>query len=75
MYKKICDILHNYVKEPEGGFKPETTFIEDLAMSSLDVMTMVGDLEDEFDVEIETADLRSIFTIQDLVNYLQGKTA
>jgi len=75
MFEQICDILRNYVEEPEGGLKPETTFIEDLAMSSLDVMTMVGDLEDTFDVEIENADLRSIFNIQDLVNYLQSKTA
>lgn len=55
MYEKICEILLNYVEEPETGLTPETTFIEDLGMSSLDVMTMVGDLEDEFGVEIETA--------------------
>ncbi|MBQ5405761.1 MAG: acyl carrier protein [Oscillospiraceae bacterium] len=73
MYEKICEILLNYVEEPETGLTPETTFIEDLGMSSLDVMTMVGDLEDEFGVEIETADLRSIFTLQDLVDYLSGK--
>ena len=73
MYEKICEILLNYVEEPETGLTPETTFIEDLGMSSLDVMTMVGDLEDEFSVEIETADLRSIFTLQDLVDYLSGK--
>ena len=70
MYEKVCEILLNYVEEPEGGLTPETKFVDDLHMSSLDIMTMIGDVEDEFDVEIETADLRSIFTIGDFVAYL-----
>ena len=70
MYEKVCEILLNYVEEPEGGLTPETKFVDDLHMSSRDIMTMIGDVEDEFDVEIETADLRSIFTIGDFVAYL-----
>lgn len=73
MYEKVCEILLNYVEEPEGGLTPETRFIDDLAMSSLDVMTMVGDLEDEFDITIETPELRNLFTIRDLVKFLEEK--
>lgn len=72
MYEKICEILLNYVEEPEGGLTPETKFVDDLAMTSLDIMTMIGDIEDEFDVEIETADLRSLYTIEQFVEYLGG---
>ena len=72
MYEKICEILLNYVEEPEGGLKPETKFVDDLEMNSLDIMTMIGDIEDEFDVEIETADLRSLYTIGQFVEYLGG---
>ena len=73
MYEKISGILLNYVEEPEGGLTPETKFIDDLAMNSLDIMTMIGDIEDELNITIETADLRSLFTLQDLVKYLEGK--
>ena len=73
MYEKICGILLKYVEEPEGGLTPETKFIDDLAMNSLDIMTMIGDIEDELNITIETADLRSLFTLQDLVKYLEGK--
>ena len=73
MYEKICEILLNYVDEPEGGLTPETKFVDDLAMTSLDIMTMIGDVEDEFDIEIETADLRDIYTLQELANYLKAK--
>ncbi len=73
MYEKICEILLNYVEEPDGGLTPDTRFVDDLQMSSLDIMTMIGDVEDEYDIEIETADLRSIYTIQDFVDYLTDK--
>ena len=73
MYEKICEILLNYVEEPEGGLTPETKFVDDLAMTSLDIMTMIGDVEDEFDIEIETKDLHGIFTLRDLEAYLKTK--
>ncbi len=73
MYEKVCEILLNYVEEPEGGLTPETRFIDDLAMNSLDIMTMVGDLEDEFDITIETPELRNLFTIRELVKFLEEK--
>lgn len=73
MYEKVCEILLNYVEEPEGGLTPETRFIDDLAMNSLDIMTMVGDLEDEFDITIETPELRNLFTIRELIKFLEGK--
>ena len=73
MYEKVCEILLNYVEEPEGGLTPETRFIDDLAMNSLDIMTMVGDLEDEFDITIETPELRNLFTVRELVKFLEGK--
>ena len=73
MYEKVCEILLNYVEEPEGGLTPETRFIDDLAMNSLDIMTMVGDLEDDFDITIETPELRNLFTSRDLVKFLEGK--
>ena len=73
MYEKICEILLNYVDEPEGGLPADTKFVDDLAMTSLDIMTMIGDVEDEFDIEIETADLHGIFTLGDLEAYLKTK--
>ena len=73
MYEKICEILLNYVEEPDGGLTPDTRFVDDLNMSSLDIMTMIGDVEDEYDIEIETADLRSIYTIRNFVDYLAEK--
>lgn len=73
MYEKICEILLNYIEEPEGGLTPETKFVDDLSMNSLEIMSMIGDMEDEFDITIETSDLRELYTLRDLENYLLEK--
>ena len=73
MFEKVCEILLNYVEEPEGGLIPELKFVDDLGMTSLDIMTMIGDVEDEFDITIETAELRNIYTLQELADYLEEK--
>ena len=73
MFDKVRDIILEYVDMPKDDIKPETQFLADMAMNSLDIMTMVGQMEDEFDVTIETDDLNDIFTVQDLVDYLNDR--
>ena len=74
MYDKICEILLKYVDEPEGGFTPETSFMEDLGMSSMDIMTVIGDLEDELGLSLELSELREISSIGELAAYLSKLT-
>ena len=73
MFEKIKDILLEYVDVPADSITPETRFLADLAMNSLDIMTMIGQLEDELDFEIPTEELADLFTVQDLVDYLRDK--
>ena len=73
MYESLCEILRNYVEEPEGGLSPDTSFTEDLHMTSLDVMTMIGEVEDRFHITIATEELNGIYTLRELTEYLEGK--
>ncbi|MBC7329410.1 acyl carrier protein [bacterium] len=50
----------------------ETTF-EDLGADSLDVMDLVMELEQEFDIEIPDEDAEKIRTIEDTINYIQSR--
>ncbi len=70
MLEKIRDVMLEYIEVPRESINPETRFLADLQMNSLDIMDMVGQLEDEFDVVIATEDLNEIFTVQDLIDYL-----
>lgn len=48
-----------------------TDIQEDLEADSLDLFQIINEIEDEFDVKIETED--GIKTVQDLVTYVENK--
>ena len=45
--------------------------MEDLGFTSFDFMSMLGELEDEFEVEIDQQEAANIRTVQEAVDYLE----
>ena len=56
MEEKFKVIAAEYCELDADKITNDMSFRDDLGMSSLDVMTFLGDLEDEFDVEFDLAD-------------------
>ena len=71
MFEKLVNIICEYVEVEPENVKPESRFIEDLGFTSYDFMSMLGELEDEFDIEIEQAKAVDIRTVQEAVDYLE----
>lgn len=69
---RIIEILSEYTEVPKDQIKPENTILDDLALTSLDVMDLIGALEDEYDLEIPDQDIRSISTVADIEAYIQS---
>ena len=53
MFDKLTDIILNYVEVRKEDIRPESRFIEDLGFTSFDFMSMMGEVEDELDIEID----------------------
>lgn len=75
MFEKLVDIICNYVEVEPEDIRPESRFIEDLGFTSFDFMSMLGEIEDEFDVEVEQTEAVNIRTVQEAVDYLEKLTA
>jgi len=45
--------------------------MEDLGFSSFDFMSMLGEIEDELDVEVNPEEAANIRTVQEAVEYLE----
>lgn len=73
MLDKIRDILEEYVEVSREQITLETTFSDDLGLSSLDVVNIIVAFEDEFDVEISDRMLSKIVTVEDVINLLEKK--
>ncbi|MBQ6887431.1 MAG: acyl carrier protein [Lachnospiraceae bacterium] len=72
MFEKLADIIVNYVEVKKEDIKPESRFMEDLGFTSFDFMSMLGEIEDELDVEVEQEEVVNIRTVQEAVDYLES---
>ena len=75
MFEKLVGIICNYVEVNAEDVRPESRFMEDLGFTSFDFMSMLGELEDEFDVEIDQQEVADIRTVQEAVDYLTRLSA
>ncbi len=71
MFERFVDIICNYVEVEAEDVKMESRFIEDLGFTSFDFMTMLGDLEDEFDIEIDQKTVVNVRTVEEALNYMK----
>lgn len=70
MLDRLADIIMNYVEVEREDIRPESRFMEDLGFTSFDFMSMLGEVEEEFDVEIEQEKAAEIRTVKEAVDYL-----
>lgn len=71
MLEKVRNILEEYVDVPKEQITMETNLLNDLGLSSLDVVNMIVAFEDEFEIEIPDRKLSEIVTVGDIVKLLQ----
>lgn len=74
MFDKLAELICNYVEVEQSQIQPESRFMEDLGFSSFDFMSMLGELEEEFDIEIDVHEASDIRTVQEAVSYLEKLT-
>lgn len=72
MLDQLKELITNYVDVSTDDITEESRFAEDLGFNSYDFICMLGDCEDEFDVEIEQAEAAKSKTVGQLIEYLEG---
>lgn len=68
-------LVHSaHVVHPET-IGEDSRFIEDLGFNSYDFMSMVGEIEEKFDVEVEEREVVNVKTVKDAADYIQSLQA
>ena len=63
---KLKAIVSPYVQD-EDAFKnlsPETDFVKDLKINSANLVDIILDIEDEFDIRLENEDMEQMLTVK-----------
>ena len=71
MFEKLVEVICNYVEVEPADVKEESRFMEDLGFTSFDFMSILGEIEETFDVELEQEKAAGIRTVQEAVDYLE----
>ena len=68
---KVCNIVCNQLDVEKDKVKPEASFINDLGADSLDIVELVMELEEEFDMSIPDEDAEKIRTVGEAIDYIK----
>lgn len=71
-FERVKKIIVDRLGVDESKITLEASFKEDLGADSLDVVELVMELEDEFDMEISDEDAEKISTVGEVVKYIES---
>lgn len=71
MLEKIIDILAKYSEVDKSQINRDSSLAVDLGLTSLDVLRIVMDLEEEFGIEFDEDEIADLITISDLEEYIK----
>ncbi|MGN0159224.1 MAG: acyl carrier protein [Brotaphodocola sp.] len=72
MFEEFKKIICEYVDVKPEEIKEDSRFIEDLGFTSYDFMSMVGELEEKYDIEVDEREVVNVKTIADAITYIQS---
>ncbi len=71
--EKVIKIVMEQLDVTQEECVLEASFIDDLGADSLDIVELLMEMEEAFDIEIADEELEKIATIQDVVDFLRKK--
>lgn len=71
MFERVTAILRENTDHKETPISMDSSLVEDLGLSSLEVINLVLAFEDEFEIEIPERIIPTMHTVGDIVAYLE----
>ncbi|MBS5861964.1 MAG: acyl carrier protein [Firmicutes bacterium] len=72
MKEEIIKIIAGVAEVPEESINLKTNLIADLDLESLDLVTLVSEIENKYQLEIPDKEIKKIQTVEDIVNFLSS---
>lgn len=66
LYEMMSELLEREVDDIDES----KALMDELDLSSLEIMTMIADLEEQFQIQIPENDIRGIVTVGDMIDFI-----
>jgi len=70
MLEEFKEIICQYVDVAPEKITEDSRFMEDLGFNSYDFMSLVGEVEEKYDIEVEEREVVQIKTVKDAMDYI-----
>jgi len=71
--ERVVEIVCENLGVNKDQVKRETRFIEDIGADSLDIVELVMELEEEFEINIPDDQAEKIKTVGEAIDYIEGE--
>ncbi len=71
-FEMLVDIIADVLSVDKDGITRETRFVEDLGADSLDVFQIIMGLEEQLNIEVDTAAAEGIKTVGDAADLIKA---
>ena len=73
IFGELKELVLDYLGEDDIRVSEDSSLTEDLGLTSLDLIRIVGDIEDSFGISVEDEAMDSIETVGDVLDYIEGR--
>jgi acyl carrier protein len=70
---RVIELISEKLKIPEDEISMISSFTDDFKTSSLDLVDLIMNFEEEFEIEIPDEDAAKIVTVEDAMTYLRDR--
>jgi len=73
MLEKVISIISEHQDIPAESIHDDSHLVNDLGLTSYDVVSLVGKFEDEFDIEVPDRKIKFMKTVDDIVKLIKAE--
>lgn len=69
--KEVIKLIASVAEVEEESINLSSNLILDVGLESLDIVTLISEFEKKYQIRIHDKDIKSLQTIEDIVNYIK----
>lgn len=67
------EVIESFTKMAKGKNVTGESVIKDLGLDSLDIVDLLMDLEEKYNIEFENEEMTSLVTVEDVIKAIEAK--
>lgn len=71
VFEKVRELLASQLEVSEDEISMDTHIVDDLGADSLDVVELITSLEEEYGIVITDEAIRELFTVREVVEFIE----